>query len=73
MTLGFSKRNRDHVGGHEVRHAHAEVEPVGDDVDESAFGHDVDMHVRVTRATNTIPASVSETLRVVRLKGRTPR
>ena len=47
ISLWTPKRNRDHVAGHEVRHPHAEIESLGDDVDQSSFGDEIDLHLRI--------------------------
>lgn len=40
------ERNGDHVAGHEVPAAHAEIETVRHNVHEVALGHEVDLHAR---------------------------
>jgi len=48
MSLWAPQRNRDHVAGHEVCHPHAEIESLGDDVDQSSFDDKIDMYLRMT-------------------------
>jgi hypothetical protein len=40
--------HRDHVARHEIRGPEAHVEPFCDDVDDSAFGDQIDMDLRIT-------------------------
>src|SRR3712207_7187325 len=42
-----TQRNRDHVAGHEVGNPEAEVEPLRHDVDQSAFGDEINMNLRI--------------------------
>ncbi|MNF57213.1 hypothetical protein D3C84_387310 [compost metagenome] len=48
VALRLAKGNHDHVAGDETRSSYAEVEPVGNDVHQATFGHQIDMHLRVT-------------------------
>ena len=41
------QRDRDHVARHQIARTDAEVEPLGDDIDEPALGHEIDVYLRV--------------------------
>jgi hypothetical protein len=47
VALRSPERDRDHVGGHEVGSAHAQIEAFGDDVDQTALGHQIYMHLEM--------------------------
>ena len=47
MSLRAPQRNGDHVAGHEVGHPHAEIEALGDDVNQPSFGDEIDMDLRM--------------------------
>ena len=47
VPLWTPQRNRDHVAGHEVGRPHAEIEALGDDVDQSTLRDEIHMHLRV--------------------------
>jgi hypothetical protein len=46
-SLWTPKRNRDHVAGHEVSHPDTEIESLGDYVDQSSFGDEIDVNLRI--------------------------
>src|SRR3989338_1707020 len=48
VALWLADWDHDHVAGHKTRGAYAEIETVRDDVHQAAFGHQIDMHLRVT-------------------------
>jgi hypothetical protein len=47
IPLWPPERNRNHVAGHEVGAPHPEVEAFGDDVDQTSFSDEIDMHLWV--------------------------
>ncbi|MCY1463152.1 hypothetical protein D9M71_810070 [compost metagenome] len=48
IALRLAERNNDHIAGHKIRRTYAQIETVRDYVHQAAFGHQIDMHLRVT-------------------------
>ena len=47
ISLRAPQRDGDHVARHEVGHPHPEIEFVSDYVDQSSFGDEIDMNLRM--------------------------
>lgn len=43
----MAERDSDHVAGHEIGASNAEIKTIGDDVEQTALGHQIDMNLRI--------------------------